>query len=823
MVSARANDTVPTVAATDDRAPVGPPLRLAEGQQIGPYRVIRYLGSGAMGVVYEAVDDDLAERVAIKTLLRADPWRLFRLKHEFRALAGVRHVNLVRHDELTAASGTWFFAMEYVDGVDLVSDHRGAPARLRASLAQLVAGVQALHDAGVLHLDLKPANILVDRSGRVVILDFGLADFRDTAHVSPREHIAGTPGYIAPERLGGAAPEPASDWYAVGVILFELLVGRLPGTLGRPSAYVSDVPQDLDDLCDALLAQDPTARPTGAEIVHRLGNTLVPSIRYGARAPLLGRTAEIATLSRAIADASPGIPGLVRVSGKAGVGKTHFVRHALDTLARAGDLLVLSGRCYECESVPYGGMDTVIDMLARRVPPGLAADDEISEAAALFPVLSARLGHMTRNNADPEDRPAAFRGVRSLLARVAGPRPVVLFLDDLHHAGADTAALLLDLLVARGDNLVMTIVATFRSDLEDASVCLRELAARAQVRGQKFSEVRIALPALDQDTCETLVRWHLGEGDGSRVAELARESGGNPFLAELLTSEATAAVDVLGELIRRRIDGLPEASRMLLAVVALAGQPLSQGALLRAAPVEQARAALAALRLALWCALTGPVAGTSSRSPTIASPRACSTRSPVRTGHSSMATSLTRSPRRAVHRPSDSSGTGAAPANSAAPSTAPAKPRARPRPRWPSNAPPHCSPTPPSGAPHLIWPPPFIYAAVTPSPAQVAAPTLPRPSSRRPPPVRRRPPPEPANSPPTRSWPPATSTVACTCSSRCSQRRGCLCRVRPSGRPSPWPGITQGCGCAASRRHPLPTPRRCCCDAPTCVGPSAWA
>ncbi len=588
-----------TGATAEDGFVDDEPIRFVEGQRIGPYRVVRYLGSGAMGIVYEALDDDLAERVAIKTLPYGDPRRLFRLKHEFRVLAGVRHDNLVRHDELAVEGRTWFFAMEFVDGVDLVRDLRAAPKRLRSALAQLVAGVQALHDAGVLHLDLKPTNIMVDRTGRVVILDFGLADFRDAAPstgLDERSGVAGTPGYIAPERLAGAAPQPASDWFAVGVILFEILAGRLPTGERRPSTCSNEIPPDLDELCHELLAPDPSQRPGGAEVVRRLSGAL-PSGAPRKSRPLLGRAVELAALSQALSNALPGKAGLVRVSGVSGIGKTHLVNHALEALTREGEVLVLSGRCYECESVPYGGLDAAIDLLARRIQPGLAADDEIAAAAALFPVLSTRLARTARGDANPEDRPAAFRGVRSLLARVAGKRPVVLFLDDLHHAGADTAALLLDLLVARDDGLALTIVATYRSDREDASACLRELDARARARAQSFPGLVICLQPLAQDACETLLRWHLETASSPRISELAHESGGSPFLAELLANEATHGdSSALGALVRHRIEELSEDSRLLLAVVALSGQPLPHGVLLHAAPVERARAALAALR-----------------------------------------------------------------------------------------------------------------------------------------------------------------------------------------------------------------------------------
>jgi serine/threonine protein kinase len=306
---------------------VGAPFAALAGER---FRIVRRIGEGGMGVVYEAHDEELDTSVALKTLRDVDPHALLRLKHEFQVLLDLSHPNLVRLGELFARDGHWFFTMEMVDGVDFLayvwrrssSQHEPLPAsgceedvlsptldagaspgsydapppsirawapafdedRLRHALRQLASGLAALHAAGKVHRDVKPSNVLVDESGRVVLLDFGLAT---DAHDHRRSDLGavGTVAYMAPEQALSGTVGPAADWYAVGVVLYEALTGRVPFD-GRPlqvlfekqarepappSAVAAGVPADLDGLCIELLRFDPAARPTGSEILRRLG------------------------------------------------------------------------------------------------------------------------------------------------------------------------------------------------------------------------------------------------------------------------------------------------------------------------------------------------------------------------------------------------------------------------------------------------------------------------------------------------------------------------------------------------------------------------
>ncbi len=241
------------------------------------YDIQDVLGSGGMGTVFRAFDRERRRPVALKMMNRAGAAAILRFKHEFRTLLGVAHPNLVTLHELISDGQNWFLTMELLDGVSFLQYVRGdepraspgrtgveaqpltsaGAVRLRAVIRQLAEGIVWLHAAGKLHRDIKPTNVMVTREGRVVLLDFGLVaeQGRDGRHHSTEEHILGTAAYMAPEQAAGLPVSPATDWYSVGVMLYEALTGRLP-FLGTPVAVLLDkqrfeppAPCDLAPLC----------------------------------------------------------------------------------------------------------------------------------------------------------------------------------------------------------------------------------------------------------------------------------------------------------------------------------------------------------------------------------------------------------------------------------------------------------------------------------------------------------------------------------------------------------------------------------------------
>lgn len=589
------------------------PLGPEEGVTVPSWLTIRrHLGTGAFGVVFEAYDARRRGRVAVKLLRRFDAESLYVLKHEFRVMADVAHPNLVGLYDLVAEGELWFITMELVDGVDLLTALRGGnPERVAAVFRQLAEGVCALHEASILHRDLKPSNVLVTPEDRVVLLDFGLALAQTPRTIGAAADLAGTLAYLAPEQLNGAASSEASDWYSVGVMLHEALTGRalfagsVLDVLRRkrreepppPRRLVPTVPAELDALCRELLRVDPDNRPTGAEIRARLWGEAAPDATAPARpcdwarAPLVGRDAQRARLREAGAQARAGRLITAHVVGPSGIGKTHLLQCALDDVRLAApEALILEGRCYEQESVPYKALDGLIDALADHLR-GLSAAEtaallppELPALARLFPVLADSESQAVVEIPDiVELRRRAAAGLREILVRLCARQPVVLVIDDLQWGDIDSGALLAQLL-RPPDPPPLLILLGYRSEDAATSLLLHALQQWHEGGAIGGEMVRIELDHLAPDDAQALSRAllaPLGSIAEARAAAIARESDGNPlFMGELVRFAATSPVPAatamsLDEVIRARVAGLPEPARRLLEVVAVAGQPVS--------------------------------------------------------------------------------------------------------------------------------------------------------------------------------------------------------------------------------------------------------
>jgi eukaryotic-like serine/threonine-protein kinase len=221
-----------------DSASAQPPF-----QNFGPYRIIRLLGEGGMGIVYLAERDDLRNSVAIKILRDAwlSPARRDRFAIEQRTLAQLVHPSIARlYDADTSADGTPFFVMEYVEGVPLAEYCRRRDCSLRERLVlfrSVCEAVQYAHQRAVIHRDLKPSNILVKDDGSIRLLDFGIAKHLENLGRAVDQTVTGlrlmTPAYAAPEQIRGEQVGIQADVYSLGVILYELLAGRLPFELAN--------------------------------------------------------------------------------------------------------------------------------------------------------------------------------------------------------------------------------------------------------------------------------------------------------------------------------------------------------------------------------------------------------------------------------------------------------------------------------------------------------------------------------------------------------------------------------------------------------------
>jgi serine/threonine protein kinase len=586
------------------------------------YRVVRRLGDGGMGVVYEALDREGGRTVALKRLLYYSPEALYRFKREFRTLADVYHPNLVRLYELIISeSDPPCFAMELVRGADFVEYVRShatdgtAPSdmdRLRRVLRQLVEGVQALHAADRLHRDLKPSNVMVTHDERVVVLDFGIAtELTTDADVkrSDAANLVGTLAYMAPEQALERALSPACDWYAVGVILYEALVGTLPfvdhplqillkkaqSDPTPPSARVPGVPPDLDALCRALMDRDPERRPAAPEILQRLGGARIsrraPSIApLSNRPPFVGREDELLALRGAFDAVRSGQTVTVTVGGGSGMGKSALVQRFLDDLQASSAAEILSGRAYERESVPYKAVDSLVDSLTRllvrieKKERPVATPPHAPALARLFPVLKRVPSLAALRDVPVEDshavRREAFGALRELVSTLATRQPLVLYIDDVQWGDVDSVALLHEVMRPPRAPPVLLLM-TYREEEAGTSPFLREMKERwagaADVR-----DVRVG--PLDPEDAERLALARIAAPDelASKMAyAVAREAKGSPFLVkelvrgnQILTKDATLARLTLAEILGDRLERLSKGARRLAELVAIAGRPL---------------------------------------------------------------------------------------------------------------------------------------------------------------------------------------------------------------------------------------------------------
>ena len=277
----------PTGEAT--LAQSGAPVALAGAPEIPGYEIVGELGRGGMGVVYKARQVSLNRVVALKMLpggAYTERHELVRFLAEAEVVAAVRHPHVVQVYEYGQCGSRPYFAMEHLGGgslVDLIrKTGRLAPAGAAALVEKIARGVQAAHDLGIVHRDIKPQNVLLDDDGEPKVTDFGLAKRGGRADLTRTGAVMGTPHYMAPEQAAGKTKfvGPAADVYALGVILYECLTGRTPFTADdsvrllmkvvedEPPAVrqlAPGVPRDLEAICLKCLRKEPHARYATAD------------------------------------------------------------------------------------------------------------------------------------------------------------------------------------------------------------------------------------------------------------------------------------------------------------------------------------------------------------------------------------------------------------------------------------------------------------------------------------------------------------------------------------------------------------------------------
>lgn len=603
------------------------------------------IGEGGMGAVFRAHDRERGIDVALKTLRSVDTTALEYLKREFRALADLSHPNLITFYELVASQDRWFITMELIEGspIDAIVPPVAAPTRRdrdgpeplhltdlgaerqlerhRTLLRDLAIGLSALHAAGHIHRDIKPSNVLVEPTGRLVVLDLGLAACLQQRRRRPDGVLtpAGTPPYMAPEQMVGQALTAATDWYSFGALLFELLTGQPPFTGSfreilqeklrvdppAPSELGYAVPPDLDDLCRRLLRRAPAERPTPEEVrlildAHASAEADPRVVgRAGVEPDFVGRDAALDTLRAALRDLGPQTSRVVLIHGEPGVGKSRLIDRFLDEISSDPGPLIFEGRCHPNESVPFKALDSLIDDVASYLS-SLRPDEalavvprHIDALAHAFPTLRSIRGLEAIVSAypaapDPRQRlEQAVSALRELFSALSSSRALVLSVDDLQWGDADSAMLLEAALRDPHPPRVLFLGCYRRNEDAHSGFLARSRAAADARDGLHVTE--LGIERLDEPAARALARQLLGaQATPHLVSMIVVEAAGNPFfLSELARFAADGGGGwsdraerdggphlTLDDVVGWRTRSLPGEARRLLEVLTVAGQPM---------------------------------------------------------------------------------------------------------------------------------------------------------------------------------------------------------------------------------------------------------
>ncbi|WP_145348627.1 serine/threonine-protein kinase [Rosistilla ulvae] len=513
---------------------------------------------------------------------------------------------------------------------------------LRQLFAQIADGVGVLHASRKLHRDLKPSNIVVRKDGSLVIVDFGLAiplDDADDSSQRPRiasdneitdMHAAGTVPYMSPEQTRGEKLTPASDWFSVGVMLCEALAGQplFRGARGlilqqKRENYTTpeihfpdDVPDDLKQLGLGLLSGDPAARPTGSVIGKVLGaatgqatdNKRFDPPEPTGQLPFVGRTSDLEKLTDGLAKMLQGKNVIAHVQGNSGSGKSRLIDHFLEHNRLGAEACILSGRCYEGESVPYKAIDALVDALCRyllRLTEDQVASmlpRNIASLCRIFPTLNrveaiARSPrHDSRQREAQEQRRIAFEALRDLLHAIGQRSPLILHVDDMQWGDIDSAASLSELVSGPNPPRLMLLL-SYRSENAENNPCLQTL---RDVGDADRITLHVGALAIEEARQLALELLPAGIPDAEAIADgIVRESQGIPFFISELThshhgDSAPVAAD-LDEVLYQRIGRLPQQAQKLLEVISVAAQPIRTRVALQSSDMDSSQESLLGL------------------------------------------------------------------------------------------------------------------------------------------------------------------------------------------------------------------------------------
>ena len=554
---------------------------------IGPYRVVRTLGAGGMGVVYECRHLETGARVALKSVRVPAAGMLDAIRREIQGLRRLRHPGIVPIIDEGLSEGMPWYVMPMMPGRSLRElmppPEEGSTERTpfasrpwRAQLAivrDLCHPLRYLHGEGLVHRDLKPANILVRPDGTPLIIDFGLiSQFAGPTSRAVLEVAgigSGTLGYMAPEQIRGEPVDARSDIYALGCILYQLVTGRLPfvgqravvtwETLTRapepPSSFDPTIPEALDSLLLRLLAKQPRDRVGFADDLARklesLGVRSAPGFDdqpvrpYLYRPTLAGRSTEVEQFGRRLGEMRHGEPVVLLLRGESGVGKTRLMSE-IAHLAVSESIDVFVGECLPERREGLAGFRAILCAIGDRCRELGESETQrvFGHRSRVLQEYETSLSHLPGADRYPSpvglEGEAGLRRVLKFATDVivsACTRPTLLIIDDVQWADQLTLGVVAQLCrAARQRRARFLLLLSCRS--EEPRAELDRLADRGELAALDLERVgRHEVGALAADM---LALSELGEGF-SRF--LTKQSEGNPFfVAEYLRAAMEAEI-----------------------------------------------------------------------------------------------------------------------------------------------------------------------------------------------------------------------------------------------------------------------------------------
>ncbi len=537
--------------------------------------------------MFRVFDRERNENVALKLLYAPSATTLRGLRHELALMQGVSHPSLLSLYDVGTLGDHGFLCMELVEGCDLQSHLRTSDASdfdmtsVARVIALLAGALSVLHGRFLVHRDVKPSNVRLRADGTPVLLDYGL--LTHVAHADASETGVGTPAYMSPEQMEGKQVGPASDLYSLGVMLHELLTGRLPPSSARwnesrdttdpPLEERPGIPAQVTDLCRRLLSAKSENRPVPRQIVAALGLdemhagiSLAPPLSFPRT--FVARDAQLLQMDRAFAQAEAQ-GHCVRIEGKPQSGKSALLDHAIERMrARSPETLLLRESFTTSRSTPYGAIDEVARAVAEhlvRHPQALTglAVERAAWAREVFPALGSvsalALAHSGARVPDlRERRSRAFAFVSDLLGHLARTKPVIVALDDVDAAPRD-ALQLLEVLTRRAQPGLFWIATSLPNTAQSSNTVWQNIrlpalstAELATLAAQAFQHACVTpssqneLPPLSGSptTLLTLVADRLLGGRAQTLddAYLARISSLTPEALEML--QFLCAVDL---------------------------------------------------------------------------------------------------------------------------------------------------------------------------------------------------------------------------------------------------------------------------------------